>query len=73
MSNFMVAIISYSSKRYSESFIKDSNSVKYSIQHNEIFNNMFIHLQTLLSEDQFNTLINIMKNLPNSEFDYTGF
>ncbi len=73
ISNLMCAVILYSQKRYGSEFNQLSEKEVYSIKDNELFNNMFINLQVVLSEEKFNKLIDAMKNIPKNKFDYTGF
>ena len=73
ISNFMSAIISYSTERYGSTFKINEKSNRYFIKENEIFNNMFIHLQIIFPEEQFKEFINDIQNLPSRKFDCTGF
>ncbi len=73
ISNFMMAIIIYSKKRYGSQYKNIPNTNVYSIKENEIFNNLFINLQAVLPEEKFDGLIDALKSLPNKRFDYTGF
>ena len=73
LSNFMYSIILYSTKRYNITFEQIPNTEVYSIKNNEIFNNMFINLQSVLPEEKFKNLIDVLKSLPNTKFDYSDY
>jgi len=73
LTNFMHSIILYSTKRYDCKFEQIPNTLAYSIKNNEIFNNMFINLQSVLPEEKFEKLIDALKSLPNTKFDYSDY
>ena len=73
LSNFMHSIILYSTKRYDCKFEQIPNTEAYSIKNNEIFYNMFINLQSVLPEEKFKNLLDVMKSLPNTKIDYSDY